>query len=339
VTLKEIAKELGISAMTVSRALNNKANVAEKTRKRVIEMARKMGYKPNYIAKSLVLNKTFTIGVVVPEITHSFFTEVIRGIEEVVSQSGYQLILTHSAEDWRRERKAIYTLEAKRVDGILISIAQTVTDYDLYRQLVRSDLPLVFFDRCVFGIGASCVSIDNELSARQVTQHLIQHGYKKIAHLSGPQKVSIGKFRLQGFQKALRESGIPIDPKWIVECGFHEEGGYIGMRQLLKLPAHERPRAVVAVSNPVAFGAIQAILEAGLRIPEDVALVGFSDDVLAPLMPVPLTTVRQPVYEMGRRAAQKLIDIIEGRSTDVEEIVVKADLVIRESCGCKKKAF
>ncbi len=335
VTLKEIANELGISVMTVSRALNNRSNVDEKTRERVQEVARRMGYTPNQIAKSLVLKKTFTVGVVVPEITHSFFPEVIRGIEEVVFQAGYHLILTHSAEDSQREKDAVNTLESKRVDGILISTAQTVADYKMYEDMVASDFPLVFFDRCVLGIGASCVSINDQESARLITEHLVGHGYKKIAHLSGPPKISIGKDRMAGYLEAIREAGLPENPAWIVEAGFHEEGGYQGMSKLLELPSDLRPRAVVAVNDPAAFGAMQAIYEAGLRIPEDIAIVGFSDDIRAELMSTPLTTVRQPAYEVGKQAAEKLIGLIEKKSAKVEEIIVKTSLIIRKSCGCQ----
>ena len=208
ITAKNIAKELGISVMTVSRAMNNMPNVNEKTRKKVIETARRLSYSPNHVAKSLVLKKTQTIGVVVPEITHSFFPEAIRGIEEVIYDFGYHLILTHSAEDAKRELDAIMTLESKRVDGILISMAQTVTDHKIYRHIIKSGLPIVFFDRCVTGIGANCVSINDEESARKITIHLIEHGYDHLAHLAGPKEVSIGNSRLNGFLRACSENGI-----------------------------------------------------------------------------------------------------------------------------------
>ncbi|MEK6756745.1 MAG: LacI family DNA-binding transcriptional regulator [Bacteroidota bacterium] len=334
VTAKEVADKLGISTMTVSRAMNSRANVDEETRRKVLETARKLGYSPNHIAKSLVLRKTHTIGVVVPEITHSFFPEAIRGIEEVTTRARYHLILTHSAEDAEREKDAILTLESMRVDGILISTAQRVGDYDLYKHVIRLGVPIVFFDRCVPGIGASCVSIDDEECARRITVHLIDHGYGRLAHLSGPPKVFIGQSRLNGFKRALRERNIPCCDELIVESGFQETDGYNAMKKLLGLPRERQPRAVVAVNDPAAFGAIKAIQERGLKIPEDIAIVGFSDDIRAALMPTPLTTVRQPAYEVGKRAAQKLLAFIEGRSPTIEEVVVKTEQVIRQSCGC-----
>lgn len=333
VTAKDVAAKLGISSMTVSRVMNKRDNVDEQTRSRVLEAARELGYRPNRIAKSLVLRRTNTLGVVVPEITHSFFPEAIRGMEEVAYQEQYRLILMHSAESAAREKDAILTLEAERVDGILISMAQTVEDYQPYRQVIQLGVPIVFFDRCVQGIGASCVSLDDEESSFRITNHLIDHGYTQIAHLSGPQQVSVGRARLTGFKRALSERGLQCLDQWIVESGFQEHDGYVGMKTLLALPSDQRPRAVVAVNDPAAFGAIKAVKERGLRIPEDIALVGFSDDIRAGLMPTPLTTIRQPAYEVGKRAAQKLIGIIEGKSPEVENIVLHGVVVIRESCG------
>ncbi len=334
VTAKEIAQALGISTMTVSRALNNRPNVDEKTRQKVLETARKMGYIPNLIAKSLVLRKTSTIGVVVPEITHSFFPEVVRGIEEVSYQAGYHIILAHTNENAQREISVIHTLISKQVDGLLVSISQSVENFEIYQQVVQRGLPLVFYDRCVKGLGVNCVRLDDRESAAKITRHLIEHGYERIAHISGPQNVLISEMRLKGFKDAVEATGIELDERLIVPGGFHEESGYRAMQQLLALPAGKRPRAVVAVNDPAAFGAMKAILEAGLRIPQDVAIVGFSDDIRAELMVSPLTTIRQNAYEIGRRAALKLIDLIEEKSNSVEEIVIHGELVVRHSCGC-----
>ncbi len=337
ITAKEVAARLGISTMTVSRVMNKRSNVDEKTRRLVLATAQQLAYRPNHIAKSLVLRKTHTIGVVVPEITHSFFPEVIRGIEEETYRSGYHLILMHSAENVERERDAILTLESKRVDGILLSTAQSISDADFYKGVIQLGMPMVFFDRCEYGIGASCVSIDDEESARRITNHLISHGYDPIAHLSGSQRVSIGLARLKGFKQAMAEQGRAVRDDLVVEAGFHESDGHAAMKKILDRPREALPRAVVAVNDPAAFGAIKAILERDLRIPEDIAIVGFSDDIRAALMPTPLTTIRQPAYEIGKRAAVKLISVIEGKSQVVEEIVVKADEIIRESCGCTKE--
>jgi DNA-binding LacI/PurR family transcriptional regulator len=334
VTLKNIADALNISMMTVSRALNNSPNVDEETRKIVLKTARELGYFPNHIAKSLAVAKTQTIGVVVPEITHSFFPDAIRGIEEIVYKAGYNIILTHSAEDAHREVSAIETLASRRVDGILASVAQSDTTYKIYRQVIKMGMQIVFFDRCVYDIGASCVSINDEESAFKITEHLIQHNHKKIAHLRGPLSISISKERLNGFKRALDKYKISFNEKLVVESGFHEEGGFRAMNKLLDLPEKNRPTAVVAVNDPAAFGAMKAIIEKDLRIPEDVAITGFSDDIRAELMPTPLTTIRQPAYEVGKAAAKKIIAHIENRKESIENLTVNTELVIRKSCGC-----
>ncbi len=334
VTAHKLARLLGVSAMTVSRALNNRPNVDEKTRARVLKAARKYGYSPDHIARSLALSKTETIGVVVPEISHSFFPEVIRGIEDAIYSAGYHLILTHTAEDENREQDAINTLESKRVDGLLISTAQTVTDHAAYKDAIRLGIPIVFFDRVVEKIGATCVGIDDEDCCARITEHLIGHGYNIIAHLSGPSSVSIGRGRLKGYRKALTRNNIPYRAELVVQSGFHEKGGYLAMEKLLQMPPRRRPDAVVAVNDPAAFGAMKAIQEHRLRIPQDVAIVGMSDDVRAELVFSPLTTIRQPAYQIGKTAAEALIAEVEGREKPGRKLLVQTELTVRKSCGC-----
>ncbi|MEX2428178.1 MAG: LacI family DNA-binding transcriptional regulator [Bacteroidales bacterium] len=331
--MKQIAEALGVSTMTVSRAINKKENVDEKTRKIVLEKAKSMGYTPNHVAKSLVSQKTHTIGVVIPEIHHTFFSEVVSGIEAVVHETEYELFLTNSGEDANREKKVIEALRSKRVDGILLSCAENSVDFEYYKTLIKSGINIVFFDRCVENIGASCVSINDETSAFQITKHLIDHGYKKIAHLSGPKNLSIGQERFRGFKRALEEHKLPFRNDWIVESGFREDGGFNAMNTILDLPKSDWPRAVVAVNDPAAFGAMKSIKEHGLSIPDDVAIVGFSDDIRAELMPCPLTTVQQPAFVLGKKAAEKLIRLIEHDDEPVENIELVTKMMIRSSCG------
>lgn len=335
VTLKQIAAELGVSAMTVSRALNNHDNVDEKTKKRIVEKARNLGYTPNMVAKSLVSKRSYTIGVVIPEISHAFFAQVVKGIENVTYETNYQLLLTNSAEKAEREKKALETLLAQQVDGILISCAEETRDVSVYQKIINSGKPLVFFDRCIEGLGATTVRVDDRTGARKMTRHMISHGYKKIACLRGPD-ISIGIERLNGFLDAMKENGIEVREKWIVESGFKEAGGYQAMKQILESDS-EVPRAVVAVNDPAAIGAMEAIEEFGYSIPDDIAICGFSNDIRARLLKCPLTTVYQPSENIGRKAAEKLIKVIENREEPVENIDLLTDLVIRESCGCKKK--
>jgi DNA-binding LacI/PurR family transcriptional regulator len=334
VTLKEIAKELGMSAMTVSRALNNKDNVDKQTKKRIVEKARSMGYTPNHVAKSLVSRKTYTIGVVIPEIYHAFFSEVVSGIEEVSYKRNYQLFLTNSAEKYEREKSSLNALQSKRVDGILISCAETSSDTEYYRQIINTGLPFVFFDRCIENIGASCVCVNDYESSKKITTHLVDHGYKRIAHLSGPENVTIANKRKQGYLDALGDHGIPVDDTLLEESGLSEKGGYEAMIRLLDRTSEKPPRAVFAINDPAAFGAIKAIKEKGLSIPGDVAIVGFSDDIRSELIACPLTTVRQPAFLIGKRAAQKLIDTIDNKDEPIEKIELENKIIIRQSCGC-----
>lgn len=331
VTIKQVADKLGVSMMTVSRALNNRPNVDEETKKRVMETARKMGYIQNHIAKSLVQKRTFTVGIVVPEITHSFFPDAIKGMEEVINSAGYQIIFTHTAEDSNREVAAIETLASKRVDGILISMAESVRDFSIYKQIINMKLPMVFFDRCAYNIGASCVGINDDESSFKITDYLIKKGYKKIAHLAGPTTISIGRERLNGYKKALSDSKIKFREEYVKIAGLHETEGYEAMKEILSLPKTKLPEAVVCVNDPCAFGAMNAIKEAGLKIPDDIAVVGFTDDIRADLVRPSLTTIKQPAYEIGRRAAKKLISHIEDNSEPIEDIYLATEIVERNS--------
>ena len=335
ITLKEVAAELGVSIMTVSRAINDRPNVDAKTKQKILDVAQKMGYTQNHVAKSLVSSKTYTIGVIIPEISHSFFPEVVRGIEEVTNNKNYQIFLTNTSDSFEKEKKVIGALTSKRVDGILVSSSLTTDDFTYYKQIIGSGLTIVFFDRCIEDIGVSCIGVNDQTASRQITEHLIGHEYKKIAYLSGPRRVSIGKERFDGYLSAMKKHQLEIDERYIVENGFNEKGGYEAMGKLLALPEEVRPRAVVAVNDPVAFGAMEAIKEAGLCIPGDVAIVGFTNDIRAELVSCPLTTVHQPAYEVGKKAASKLIKTIENKSEPAENIELITSLVIRRSCGCK----
>jgi DNA-binding LacI/PurR family transcriptional regulator len=321
--------------MTVSRAINDKDNVDAKTKKRVLDQARQMGYMPNHLAKSLVSKKTNTIGVVVPEISHSFFPEVIRGIEEVAFREDYQIVFGHSSESFEREKKVIDMLRSKQVDGIMVSCSLNSRDYEFYENLAASGVEFVFFDRCIEEIGVSCIGVNDFSASKLITKHLINLGYKRIAHLSGPKDISIGKDRFEGFKKALEEEELIFDPKLIVESGFQESGGRTAMNTILDLPKNQWPDAIVAVNDPAAFGAIEALNDRGVRIPEDIAIVGFSDDIRAALLPVPLTTIAQPAYEVGRKAADKLIRSIENEKELKEKVNIMTELKIRSSCGYK----
>jgi DNA-binding LacI/PurR family transcriptional regulator len=336
VTLKEVAAALGLSTMTVSRALNDRPNVNPKTKKRIQEVATKMGYTPNHVAKSLVSNRTYTIGVVIPEIGHAFFPEVVRGIDEISSEANYQIFLTNSSEDFEKEKRSIEALRAKRVDGILVSTSIKSTDFSFFENLRNTGIKIVFFDRCIHNLGISCIGVNDRVASRQITEHLIKNGYKKIAYLSGPPEVTIGRERLAGFREALSSAGIEINENRIVETGLTEIDGKEAMQKLLALPEEERPDAVATVNDPSALGAIEAIKEYGLSIPDDIAIVGFTNEVRASIIDPPLTTINQPAYDVGKKAADKLLRTIENENEPVENVELVANLVVRKSCGSNR---
>lgn len=333
VTLKEVAAALGMSTMTVSRALNDRPNVNVKTKKKVLKVAEEMGYTPNHVAKSLVSSRTYTIGVVIPEIGHAFFPEVVRGIEQVTNEFNYQIFLTNSSESFEKERKSIEALKAKRVDGMLISTSITTPDFSYFENLKKTGMNIVFFDRCIHDIGISCIGVNDRVASRQITEHLIKNGFKKLAYLSGPKEVTIGKERLAGFMEALQKSGLEINEQRIIESGLTEKGGKEAMQRLLALPTDLQPDAIVTVNDPSALGAIEAIHEVGFSIPNDFAIVGFTDEVRASIISPPLTTINQPAYEVGKKAASKLIKTIENEDEPVENVELVAQLVVRKSCG------
>lgn len=337
ITLKEIATALGVSTMTVSRAINNRPNVDGETRRRILDAARKMGYTPNLIAKSLVSNRTFTIGVVVPEISHSFFPEVVHSIEEVAKSQHYHILLSTTSDDFDTERRSIDLLRSKRVDGILLSSSLKAPDTRYYRNLISSGFPIVFFDRYLNGLGASCIGMDDRLAAQTMTTHLLTLGHRSIGFLCGSSFVSVSQERLEGVRAALASQGVQIPAKWIVGKGFYERDGFQAMRSVLALPADQRPTAVVAVNDPVAIGAMAAVKAAGLAVPTDMAVVGFSDDIRAELLDPPLTTIRQPKAEIGLLAATKLIRLIEHPDEKVETVKLPMELVVRASCGTKPR--
>ncbi|MEG8947310.1 LacI family DNA-binding transcriptional regulator [Rosettibacter firmus] len=329
-TITDIAKKLGISASTVSRALNNHPDISLETKEKVKKIAKELNYKPNPIAQSLKSNRTTTIGVIVPEIKHDFFSSAISGIEQVAYNSGYTIILCQSNESFEREVVNTNLLLHHRVAGLIVSISQNTKKGDHFNDVLEKGVPLVFFDRTCEDVDTYKVVIDDMKSAYNAVTYLIKKGYKKIAHFAGPIGLDICKKRMEGYVNALKENGISVNNELIRYGGLHEQDGYDSMNYLLEKKII--PDAIFAVNDPVAIGAFQRIKEANLKIPDDVAIVGFSNNKITSLVDPPLTTVNQPSFEMGKKAAEILINLIENKNVvDTKEIVLNADLIIRRS--------
>jgi len=330
VTIKDIAKQLNISPSTVSRALRNHPDISPETKKAVNALAKELDYHPDSVAQSLQKRRTNLIGVIVPEIKHNFFSAAISGIEEVAYRAGYAIIVSQSNENFEREVVNVRALMSNRVAGLLISISQNTTDSEHFRVLERHKTPFVFFDRVCEDVNASKVMVDDFAGGYTATEHLIKKGYQRIAHLAGPKHISISKKRLDGYKSALKQNNMFYDEGLVVYGGLNEEDGRSGFQQLLQL--EQMPDAIFAVNDPVAIGAFEKIKEHGLRIPKDIALVGFSNNPISALVDPSLTTVDQPAYEVGKRAAILLIEQINSGDDFVpREEVLKTKLIVRNS--------
>ncbi len=330
VTIKDIARELKISPSTVSRALKNHPDISERTKVAVNKLAKKYGYKPNPIALSLLQSKSNIIGVIIPEIVHFFFSSVISGIEDVAFKAGYHVMICQSNESYEREIEAIQALSASRIDGLLISVSKNTYQFEHLKELENIGIPVVFFDRVCEDIETHKVVIDDFHGAFQAVEHLISIGRKRIAHLSGPQNLLIGKKRLEGYLEALKKHNLPIDNELIINCDTFEDALKC-TPSLLKM--NNRPDAIFAVNDLTAAGSMRIARQYGLNIPDEIAFVGFTNERISRLTEPTLTSIEQHGFEMGQEAMQLLIKRFSTNLEDfkAETKVIKSSLVIRES--------
>ncbi|GHN01263.1 LacI family transcriptional regulator [Cytophagales bacterium WSM2-2] len=335
VTIKDIARELGISPSTVSRALKDHPDISPETKKAVNELAEKLNYQPNIVALNLRQRKTNTIGVIIPEIVHFFFSTVISGIEDIAYQAGYNVILAQSNESFQREVTDMKALFNSRVDGMLLSLSRETATFDHIESIINRGMPIVLYDRMYNSPACSKVIVDDYSGSKEAVLHLVDQGCRKIAHLTSAPNLMISKDRMRGYEDALKESKIELNPQWIVEseAGTFEEGKRAA-EKLFSLS--NPPDAIFASNDPLAMGAILTIKEKGLKIPKDIAVVGFSNWFFGELIEPTLTTVDQPGFEMGQEAARILIKHIEmkekNKGEPVHEIkTLKTKLVIRNS--------
>src|SRR5437763_9837124 len=313
-TMKRIAGELGVSITTVSKVLNHHADISEATRSRVLAKVEELGYQRNAVARSLSLRRTHSLGIVIPDLMHSFFVEIVAGIEPVASSRGYGLLLCSSSEDPRKERAELEMLRGRQVDGVVLASAHGSGNTEMLQQLVKQGTTIVMIDRDDHpSVKCHRVLTDDEQVGRLATSHLLDNGRRAIAHIGGPAIVH-AKRRERGWREALKARGIKASDEWIVRGGFMESDGYRVMKRLLTV----RPRidAVFAANDPAAIGAMKAIWEAGLRVPEDIAIVGVGDIALGDLLRVPLTTVGWSRREQGRHAAELLLNSIARETAD-----------------------
>ncbi|PZX52438.1 LacI family transcriptional regulator [Algoriphagus ratkowskyi] len=333
-TIKDIARELNLSASTISRALKDYPGISDETKRRVKEVAKNMNYRPNAIALSLRKSRSFTIGVIIPEVVHFFFSTVISGIEDIAQSRGYNVILSQSNEKLDREISSIETMLSNQIDGVLVSYSKETESFDHFTRVLDQGFPIVFFDRAPAIPNAINVMVADYQGAYDATIHLISQGYKNIVHLSGPKALKISIDREQGYRDALEKNGISVNPANIIECplGTLEEGQRLVSELFNSLP--ERPDAFFSCNDIGAVGAMKACRDIGLKIPLEVGIVGFSDWQFCAMLDPQLSSVSQPGFMMGARATEILIDIIE-KKLDVEtmerNLILETKLMERDS--------
>jgi LacI family transcriptional regulator len=331
-TIIDIARELKISASTVSRALHDHPSISDETKKAVTQLAARLNYQPNLLALSLLNKKTNSIGIIVPEITSYFFATVINGVQDMVASAGYNLMISQSNESFQEEIKIINALSFVRVDGFLVSPSSETTSVEHFNKLQQNSVPLVIFDRDCAGFEGDKVLVDDYDGALQAVEYLVRTGCRRIAHIAGPPRLSIAEHRRNGYLDALRQNNIAIDEELIVRTkGFSPEHGMEAVRSLLQRTP--LPDAIFAVNDGVAIGAMAVIKESGLRIPEDISIVGFDDEPYSSYFTPSLTSVWQPVYDMGMLSAKILLDRFssEGTARDFRHEILKPELMIRAS--------
>lgn len=330
-TIHDIARALGVTASTVSRALNNNPRISEEMRRQVREMAARLGYEPNHIASALRRGHTDIIGVVVPTANRSFFSNVVRGVQAVAQTAGYNVIICQSNDSSAEEANIIDALLRLRVDGIIASIARESRQFEHFRKVRQQGIPLVLFDRVNEDIGASTVVIDDQMGAYQATQHLVQQGYRRIGHFAGPQHLNIYKYRLRGYTDALEVAGMAVDGRLICTGNLDVTDGRRYMESLLALS--EPPDAIFSASDYAAVGAMQVLKERGISVPQDFGIVGFANELFTSFTDPGLSTVDQHSERMGEFAARLFLEEIESGAEAFlpHKTVLTPTLIVRGS--------
>jgi len=333
VTLEDIARALNVSKMTVSRAINNHPEISSETRARILATAQKMKYRPNQFARALMTKQSYLIGIVVPDLMHSYFAEICRGVEAHARPAGYQNLICSTDEEPRKEMDEIEAL-LSRTDGLIVASALSTGEAKFYKRLISEGAKIVLIDRVIEGLRCSAVTTDDVQVGKLATEHLIKLGHRKIGHLRGP-NVSTALKRLHGYREAMSKAKLKA---LVHDCGFTEAHGYAAMQKWIA--ARDLPPAIFAANDPAAIGAMSALSQARLRIPEDVAIVGGGNIHYGDMLRVPLTTVAWSTSEMGQAAGRLLIVLVEHKRRPKEQhIIVEPELVVRESCGATRAAI
>lgn len=328
-TIKDIARKLRISVSTVSRALRNLHDVNPETRKNVLELARQLNYEPNYIAQSLINKKTRIVGVIVPVIASPVFSRILAGMYDAAQQHSYQLMICQSNENAAHEAALVRQLASFKIDGLLISVSSQTKCEDAFDILNKKEVPIVFFDRVLPGMKAPKVIVDEFQSAFTAVEHLIKCGHRNIAHLGGPPHLSISKDRLNGYLAALNKYKIPVNEKLILACENFEEDALANIKKLFVRKPY--PDGIFTINDASAVTVIKYLNKKGIRIPQEVAVIGFNNDPISEIVEPSLTTIMIPCYDIGRIAVDMLIKRINDPTLPSQTITLHSNLIIRDS--------
>jgi len=327
--IKNIAEMLGISVSTVSRALRDAHDINPATKEKVLKLAKELNFKPNKNAAALASGSTKNIGVLIPFITNYYFGTVISGIQEEAYRLGYNIILFVTNDEVEREKQLIHNLDTASLDGLLISLSSNSTDITHFENLIQAGLPLVFFDRVPNEINASKVMQSDYEGAFLATRHLINKGYKRIAHLAGPESLKFTQERLRGYLNALKQAQLPVRKEYIIHSGFSTQHGLTDTQQLIAL--QDRPDAIFAANDRKAIGAIQALKSAHINVGVDFGVIGFTNDPICTVIEPNLTTVEEPAFEIGLQSCQLLIKHIKNKEFESRSVVIPCRLINRDS--------
>ncbi len=334
ITIKDVAEKLGVSISSVSRAFNSSNKIKKETRDRILETAEKMGYYPNPIAQKLTQKKTYNIGVIVPEFLNEYYSDVIRGIQDVLTPIGYQTLIMQSENNVERELKNVKTLIQNRMDGLVICPSAISKNSEYYLAKIKEGYPIVFLNRIEEAFPAKKVLFNNIKWSFFATEHLIYQGYKKIYHLSGNKDLGITKDRTKGFIQAVKKHGFSQDDYKVIETGIVPEDAMRQVQQLID--DNDMPEAFFCVNDIVAISVISVLKQNGIEVPLDVGIVGFTEMKISHLISPKLSSVKQPSYEMGKSSANLLIKLIRNEFIPDETIVLNGLLNIRESSAKRK---
>jgi DNA-binding LacI/PurR family transcriptional regulator len=328
-TIRDIARTLGISKSTVSRALNNHYDVSQETARRVKELALKMDYQPNILARQLKLQRTNTLGVIIPETINRFFAKAVGGIQEVANSAGYNVMICQSNETLTLEQNNLQTLMSSKVDGLLVSVSRQTDRSEHFQYAINKDIPLVFFDRILEDLAVSQVYSDNFDISFQGTEHLIQQGCKRIAFVAGPSHLFNSRNRLNGYLEALKANNIPVVESLIVQSNY--QAGHVQQYTRYLFDAEEKPDGIFAINDISALEMMHILKMQGLQIPRDVAVLGFNNEVICDFVEPTLSSIEHPAFDMGAAATRILLKQISSKEITQQKELIKSRLVIRES--------